>query len=440
MLIRVSVGYFKAYAAPSYVTHWMGLKSDDVFYTVHFSVSHALTPMTVLLTLGARLQCMPLYHIAALLMGCLSTVYVGCSFALGHKFSVRSFWLEVRASDATVIQYVGETCRYLLSAPPQTDPVTGADLDKQHRVRLAHGNGLRPDIWQRFSERFAIPAIAEFFSATESPYGTWNLTRNAYGVGAVGRFGSLLRQLAKRKFAIVQVDWATETPLRVPSPDGKHAFCQLVGPNEPGEMLNQLNPDAVSISYQGYHNNRAASGSKILRDVFAPGDVWYRTGDVLRQDAEGRVFFADRIGDTFRWRAENVATTEVAEALGTFPAIDEANVYGVAIPHHDGQAGCAAVMFAGSEETAEPSGELLRGLAAHASERLPKYAVPLFVRAVRSMGKTGTNKPQKHILRREGVDPAHLKLEERLYWLQEGTYVPFTQRDWQRLQGGLVRL
>ena len=418
------VGYFKCYASVSFATRWAGIRRDDVFYT-----------------------CMPMYHLSASTMAFIPSLFLGYGLALGHRFSTRTFWPEVRASRATIILYVGETCRYLLSAPVQRDPDTGADLDKAHHVRLAYGNGLRPDIWQRFQDRFGIEAVAEFYSATESPFATWNLSRNAFGVGAVGRVGSLLRLQVDSKIAIVELDWATETPKRFPAADGsdRPGFCRRVAPGAVGEMLAALDPAAVATSYQGYHNNAKASGSKVLRDVFQDGDAWYRTGDTLRLDAEGRFFFHDRIGDTFRWRAENVATTEVAEALGAHPHVAEANVYGVAVPHHDGRAGCAAVMFrdgggGGDAGFREPSPEVLHSVAQHVSESLPKFAVPLFVRVVREMGTTGTNKQQKHVLRAQGVDPQRLGPEERLYWLRDGDYVPFGQREWEALQGGRVRL
>ena len=375
-------------------------------------------------------------------MAFLPSLTTGCALALGRKFSTRTFWPTVRETKATVIQYVGETCRYLLAAPVQRDPTTGADLDKAHHVRLAYGNGLRPDVWSRFRDRFGIEAIAEFYSATESPFATWNLSRNDWSKDCVGRRGSFLSTFAFRRVAIVEIDWETQTPKRFPSADGQSAFCRRVRPGAAGEMLAALDPAAVETTYQGYHGDAKASAARVWRDVFAPGDAWFRTGDALRQDPEGRVYFVDRLGDTFRWRAENVATSEVSAVLGAHPAVAEANVYGVRLPHHDGRAGCAAVTFHGPTDDAgrEPSAELRRALAAHAAERLPRYAVPLFVRAVREIRATGTNKQQKHVLREQGVDPQRLGPGERMYWLRDGTYVPFREKDWEELQGGMVRL
>jgi len=164
--------------------------------------------------------------------------------------------------------------------------------------------------------------------------------------------------------------------------------------------------------------------------------VWFRTGDVQKWDSEGRWFFSDRIGDTFRWKSENVSTNEVSEVLGTHPHIHEANVYGVEIPHHDGRAGCAAVLF----DTTAVTPELLASVAQHASKNLPKYAVPLFLRVVKEVQATGNNKQQKHVLRGQGVEPAKVASEDKLYWLRDGTYVPFEVAEWEELSAGRARL
>ena len=384
---------------------------------------------------------MPLYHSTATVMGFIASLVSGFSISLGHKFSNKTFWPEVRSSRATVIQYVGETCRYLLNAPPQFDPVTAEDLDKKNDVRIAYGNGLRADVWDRFKERFDIETIGEFYSATEGPSAMWNLSRNSFSSGAIGRGGKLLHLFMRRKLAIVELDWETEAPFRDPS---NHNFCRRVAPNGTGELLYALDAADISATYLGYFNDRPASASKVLRDVFARGDAWFRTGDTLRVDAEGRAWFCDRVGDTFRWRSENVATAEVALALGAHPAVAEANVYGVALPHHDGRCGCAAVSFRGGGDgaaaaAAEGEWALLRGVAEHVGAALPKFAVPLFLRVVREMQATGNNKQQKHGLRMQGVDPAAVG-EDRLFWLRGGTYRPFGQKEWEMLKAGQVRL
>ncbi|KOS22499.1 Fatty acid transporter protein [Escovopsis weberi] len=406
---------------------------------------------------------MPLYHTSAALMSVCSTIIAGATQALGRKFSTKTFWDEVRASRATSIQYVGETLRYLLAAPPQRDPLTGADLDRQHSVKVAFGNGLRPDIWNRVKDRFGIGTVVEFYAATDGPAAMWLVSKNDFTAGAIGRMGWLFHALVGRHWSLVEVDPETDAPRR----DPRTNFCVKVAPGQPGEMLYRL-PSDVQQRFQGYFNNPGANDAKIMRDVFAKGDAYFRTGDVLRWDSDGRIFFNDRIGDTFRWKSENVSTTEVSEAIGMHPAVREANVYGVRLPHHDGRAGCVAICFdetfstaaaaaaddddvgrASSNPGAEAKGngrqsapdpETLRSLAEHIRATLPSYARPLFLRLAPLAAQeqtTGTNKQQKHHLREAGVRPAS---DLQLYWLRDGTYVPFGEEEWRRLQAGRVKL
>lgn len=377
---------------------------------------------------------MPLYHSSAALLAVCATFMSGSTQALGRKFSTSSFWPEVRQHKATSIQYVGETLRYLLAAPPQIDPVTGEDLDRQHHATAALGNGLRPDIWNKFKVRFGIETIAEFYGSTEGAFSTWNLSKNDMFAGAVGRLGWLRRFLLRKDVAFVQYDHENDRPFRDPAT----GFCRAVVPGEPGEVLSRVDPAEVERLFQGYFNNAKASQSKILRSVFAAGDAWFRTGDIMSLDEEGRYEFNDRIGDTFRWKSENVSTNEVAHAVGTYAPVREANVYGVELPHHDGRAGCVAVNFVRA-----PDADMLKGLAAHVRASLPKYAVPLFLRVVADIAgpqTTGTNKQQKSVLRDAGVQPDALKDGGILYWLQGDSYVPFGDKEWKELQGGSVRL
>ena len=375
---------------------------------------------------------MPLYHSTAAILGILPALYIGSTFSMGHKFSNRTFWPDVRASKATVIQYVGETCRYLLSAPPQLDPITGENLDKKHNVRIAFGNGLRPDVWQRFKDRFGIETIAEFYSATEAVSASWNYSTNSFARGAVGRFGTVIRLLMGKKIAIVELDWETETPLRDPK---RENLCTPVKSGTQGELLHALDAAAIEKTFQGYYKNKKANESKIMRDVLKKGDAWFRTGDVVRMDEEGRVWFVDRIGDTFRWKSENVSTMEIQEVLGVHPAVNDVNVYGVELPNHDGRAGCAAIVFEKDVDS-----HLLQSLASHANQMLPKHAVPLFLRVTKEIEVTGNNKQQKHVLRSQGVDPGKVFIEDRVYWLKNGIYVEFTESDWEGLKAARVKL
>ncbi|KAI1652399.1 acetyl-CoA synthetase-like protein [Daldinia decipiens] len=403
------VSWKKMTLAGSFVSGFLGTKISDVFYT-----------------------CMPLYHGSATIMGMSHCLESGCTFAIGKRFSTKTFWSEARQHDATMIQYVGETCRYLLAARPQIDPATGENMDKKHNIRIAFGNGLRPDIWEKFRERFNIESVAEFYGATEGNLATWNLSRNDFATGAIGRFGILYRQIAKLTSAIVRQDPDTDSPWR----DPKTGLCRHVNPGEIGELLMTLQAD-TQRDFQGYYNNHEATEKKILRNVFKKGDGYFRTGDLVSLDSEGRMFFHDRIGDTFRWKSENVATTEVSEALGTHPAVQEANVYGVQLPNHDGRAGCAALTL--TQEVLDDT--LLRSLAEHARNKLPKYAVPIFLRIGKGLtaAVTGTNKQQKHGLREQGVNPT-LVGDDELFWLKDGTYVKFGNSDWNRLNAGQVKL
>lgn len=377
------------------------------------------------------MQCMPLYHSSAATLAFNTTLITGSTLILGHRFSTQTFWTEVRKHKATIIQYVGETCRYLLAAPPQLDPITGKNLDLANDVRIAFGNGLRPDIWDRFKTRFGIETIGEFYGATEGVSATWNLSSNTFSSGAIGRNGFLSSLILSKQNALVEVDWSIEAPLRV----APHNFCQHVKTGEPGELLFKVDPEDIYTKFQGYFNNDVASQSKVLRDVLVKGDAYVRTGDVLRWDSEGRWWFCDRIGDTFRWKSENISTAEVSEVLGTHPSILEANVYGVEIPHHDGRAGCAAILFKGGVVDEG----VLEGVAKHAVKGLPKYSVPAFLRVVTEHKTTGNNKQQKAVLRNEGIYPARMG-GDRVFWLRGGRYVEFKEGHWEELRKGMVRL
>ncbi|KAL5338440.1 hypothetical protein BJX70DRAFT_388652 [Aspergillus crustosus] len=386
--------------------------------------------------------CMPLYHSSAAILGFVACLTVGSTLIVGRKFSARGFMKEARQNDATVIQYVGETLRYLLAAPVETDPVTGEDLDKKHNIRVVYGNGLRPDVWNRFKERFSVPTVAEFYAATEGTGGTWNFSSNDFGAGAIGRNGLLSGWLIGRGLTIVQVDQELQEPWR----DPQTGFCKAVPRGEPGELLYAIDPLDPAETFQGYYRNSKATDSKIIRDVLRKGDAYFRTGDMIRWDNEGRWYFSDRLGDTFRWKSENVSTNEVSEVLGVHPEVHEANVYGVTLPNHDGRAGCAAIVFNQQLQTAEPSvllppsPETLKGLAAHALRNLPRFAAPLFLRITPEMQATGNNKQQKHVLRTEGIDPSRVGATDKLYWLQGDTYLPFGPKDWDKLQAGQVKL
>ena len=381
----------------------LGLKKDDRFFTA-----------------------LPLYHTSGSVIGVLQALGPGCAAVVSPKFSSRTFMRQVSETKATAVQYIGEMCRYLVSSPP-------TPYDQAHNVRVAFGNGMRQDVWQRFKDRFNIGEIVEFYGATEGTAACFVSSRNDYLRGVVGRQGLITRTLMQN-FVIVKHDHNTDEPLR----DSKTGFCMKSPTNEPGELIHPLDANAIEEKYQGYFGNDKASMSKILRDVFKKGDAYYRTGDLQRRDDEGRLWFTDRIGDTFRWKSENVSTAEVSEAVGSHPAIQEANVYGVELPNHDGRAGCVALVLMNGQKL---DVVLARSLAEHVRKRLPRYAVPIFLRLRKHVEVTGTLKHQKVALRNEGVDPARMG-EDELYWLEPGAekYTGFGQKEWQRVVGGSAKL
>ncbi|EPQ30489.1 uncharacterized protein PFL1_02015 [Pseudozyma flocculosa PF-1] len=363
---------------------------------------------------------MPLYHSSALFLCVGASFYSGSTVIIGRKFSARKYWEEVRRYDATVVQYIGEIARYLLAVPPSPE-------DKNHRVRMAYGNGMRPDVWEKFRERFGVRVISEFFAASEGNGGLLNYNSGPFGAGAVGRMGKLARRV-RPDFKIVRVDPITEDIYRDPST----GLCVECGPLEPGEFIMRIGDRSIS-KFQGYADNPEATKKKILNDALVKGDQWFRSGDLMSKDEDGFYFFGDRLGDTFRWRSENVSTTEVSAALGQ--VVGEANVYGVLVPGHDGRAGCAAIP---ADEAAKVD---FRQLATVARKSLPKYAVPLFLRIVPQMEQTGTVKQQKVSLRNQGIH--HDKCgSDKLYWLPPNAegYVPFLPEHFKQIEGGRVKL
>ena len=345
---------------------------------------------------------LPLYHGAGGMVVISCALSQGAAVALRRRFSASRFWDEARRDGVTACQYVGELCRYLLNAPP-------SPTDREHRVRVMMGAGLGADIWRPFQERFGIERILEGWSSTEANTSLINLDGR---VGSCGRIPFKERHNGR----LIRYDVATDTHPR--TPEGRCVEC---GPGEIGEFIGMILdlPDSGAGRFEGY-TSAAATSQKILRDVFQAGDRWYRSGDLLSHDEEGYFTFVDRIGDTFRWKSENVSTQEVAETLGVFPGVAIANVYGVAVPGTEGRAGMAAlVMRPGS--TFDPA-----ELFAFTATRLPSYAVPLFVRVVPEADVTSTFKLRKVDLQEAGYDPARVR--DPLFVRDErgGTYVPLT--------------
>ena len=327
-------------------------------------------------------DCLPLYHTVGGLLATGAPLLRGGSVVIRDRFSAHEFWHDIARWECTCFQYIGELCRYLLHAPAQPE-------EHSHRLRFACGNGLRSDVWKQFQQRFRIPQIIEFYGATEGNVTLFNFD------GKEGAVGRLPWWLAHR-FAIKIVRFDAERQL--PERD-ERGFCIECAVDEVGEVIGKIlsDPSQPGARFEGYAS-QSETEHKILRDVFEKGDVWFRTGDLMRKDKRGYFYFVDRLGDTFRWKGENVSTTEVELVLDQFDGILEANVYGVAIEGRDGRAGMAAV-------AAKDNLDLV-ALHGHLARRLPDYARPVFLRIRRDIDVTSTFKQKKLLLVQEGFDPA----------------------------------
>jgi len=355
---------------------------------------------------------LPLYHSAGGVCAIGPALLTGGSVILKRKLSVHEFWDDVHRYRATMFQYIGELCRYLLNAP-------AGPHEQGHAIRVITGNGLRPEIWKHFQDRFAIPRIIEFYGATEG-----NVSMLSYDgtVGAVGRIPPYMRRIIETR--IVKFDIEHEMPVR-----GFDGFCIECADNEVGETIGRIENEP-GRTFDGY-TKAADTQKKVLHDVFEKGDAWFRTGDLMRHDRLGYYYFVDRIGDTFRWKGENVATSEVSEALGVVPGVKEANVYGVAVPGADGRAGMAALVTGEGFDIANLAGAL--------AGNLPAYARPIFIRLLPELEITGTFKQRKVDLVKEGYD---LKASrDPLYWLDPATgkYEPLTREAVDAIARGGVK-
>lgn len=348
---------------------------------------------------------LPLYHNNALTVSWSAMLSAGCTLALGRKFSATRFWDEIRSVDATAFCYIGELCRYLLNQPPKPG-------DREHRVRLVIGNGLRAELWDDFQQRFGIERICEFYGASEG-----NLAFvNGFGLARTAGFCPM-------PFAIVEFDAEHDAPRRTPA-----GHLQRVVKGGVGLLITEVTERAP---FDGYTDQKSTD-AKLLRDVFKAGDCWFNTGDLVRDQGYAHIQFVDRVGDTFRWKGENVATTEVEGVLNQFAGVEEAVVYGVQVPNADGRAGMAALTLSGAFDGA--------ALARHLCERLPAYAVPLFVRLRSAQETTATFKFRKLELKQQGFDPA--QIDEPLFVLRDRTrgYEPLDAELFAAIQGNELRL
>ena len=361
-------------------------------------------------------DCLPMYHGVGGVVATGALLVRGGSVLIRDRFSAQHFWDDVIDGECTLFQYIGELARYLLNAPENP-------RERTHRLRLCCGNGLRADVWEKFQSRFAIPRILEFYAATEGNFSLYNVEGK---VGAIGRVPPFLTH--RFPLALVKFDAVTGEPTR-----DENNFCIGCLTNEVGEAIGRISEDAGyrGGEFEGY-SNPEQSEKKILRDVFERGDAWYRTGDLMRQDAGGFFYFIDRVGDTFRWKGENVATSEVAAAITAFPGIKEANVYGVRVPGTEGAAGMAALVVDGELDFSE--------FRQHLETRLPSYARPLFLRITDQIDATSTFKHTKSDLQRDGYDPAVTR--DRIYFNDpaQRAFVPVDATLYNGIQSGKLRV
>ncbi len=357
----------------------MELDADDVFYCF-----------------------LPMFHGAVIMSLFAAAVGAHGALVIRRRFSASRFWDDVRTHGVTVCQYVGEICRYLMNRPPCAD-------DRAHSLRAITGTGMNPEMWIPFQQRFGVPQIYEGWGATEC---NTSLVNYENLPGAVGR----VIEWARTNLRIVRFDVETETHPR--DAQGHMILCK---PGEPGEGIAKItrSPKTGGGRFEGY-TSAEATERKILRNVFEPGDEYWSSGDLLRCEPSGHCYFVDRIGDTFRWKSENVSTQEVADLLGDLPGVEMIVVYGVTVPGAEGRAGMVAlIMQPGASFDAE-------ALYALATRRLAPYAVPLFVRVWRSPDFTASYKLRKVDLQREGFDPA--QISDPLFVIDHDrrSYVPIT--------------
>ena len=341
-------------------------------------------------------DCLPMYHSNGGVVAPGLAFVVGGTCVIRERFSAREFWPDVKRSRCTMFVYIGELCRYLLQTPE--DPA-----DRGHAVRLCVGNGLRPDVWLPFRQRFGIRQIREFYASTEGNCSMFNFDSHPEAVGRVPAW-------AASRFPIKVIRFDVETEEAVRDREGR---CLVCGPDEAGEVVGEIvnDPSKPGNRFEGY-TDQEATARKVLHDVFRPGDSWFRTGDLMRRDARGYFYFVDRVGDTFRWKGENVATLQVSETITAYPGIKDAIVYGVSVPGREGRAGMAAIVL---DDTVPFD---LEGFKAFLLSHLPAYAAPVFLRVSDHIDVTGTFKQRKLGLAAEGFDPG--RIAEPLYFTAAG--------------------
>ncbi|XP_049642695.1 long-chain fatty acid transport protein 6 [Suncus etruscus] len=349
---------------------------------------------------------LPLYHGSGSILGIAGCIQLGATCVLKKKFSASQFWNDCRKYNVTVFQYIGELCRYLCKQPK-------SEGEKDHKVRLAIGNGIQRNVWEEFLDRFGNIKICELYGSTEGNICFMNHTGKIGSIGRTNFFYNLIF-----KFDIIKYDFQKDEPIR-----NEQGWCCHVKKGEPGLLIS---PVSVKSPFFGYAGNETQTKKKLLCDVFRKGDVYFNTGDLIVEN-QNFLYFWDRIGDTFRWKGENVATTEVADVIGKLDFIEETNVYGVAVPGYEGKAGMASIILKANKSLD------LKNFYEHVVTFLPSYACPRFLRIKEIMEITGTFKMQKFKLVEEGFNP--LKISDPLYFMDnlKKSYVPLTKELYEQI-------
>jgi fatty-acyl-CoA synthase len=361
-------------------------------------------------------NCLPLYHSVGGVVATFATLVNGGAVVIRPRFSASDFWRDVRDERCTLFQYIGELCRYLVNTPHQT-------LETEHSLRIACGNGLRPEVWVPFQARFKIPRILEYYASTEGNFSLYNCEGQP---GAIGRIPAFLAN--RLPVALLRFDVEKSEPWR-----NAEGLCERCAANEVGEAVGLLPATRGERAgrFEGYADQEA-SNRKVLRNVFKAGDAWYRTGDLMRRDERGFYYFVDRVGETYRWKGENVSTAEVLTALTASRGVVEGVVYGVSVPGTDGRAGTAALVVNADFD--------LAAFRAEVASRLPSYARPVFLRILSTLEATGTFKPRKQDLMQAGFDPS--RVTDPLYFDDARTqrYVPLDAALYAAISQGAIRI
>uniref|UniRef100_A0A8C7J7S7 long-chain-fatty-acid--CoA ligase n=1 Tax=Oncorhynchus kisutch TaxID=8019 RepID=A0A8C7J7S7_ONCKI len=404
---------FKSPAVYMYTSGTTGLPKAAVITQNRLLVALAVLDSTGITPGDVIYLNLPLYHTAGFLIGFIGSIETGSTIILRRKFSASQFWDDCRKYNVTVIQYIGEVLRYLCNTPKR-------DNDREHKVRLAIGNGVRAEIWKEFLNRFGNIYVREFYASTEGNVGLINYTGK---IGAIGRVNYLHRKLFP--YALIKYDTERDEPIR-----DSTGLCVEAPKDETGLLVCKITDIAPFVGYA----NSQQTEKKRLRDVFQKGDLYFNSGDLLKIGQDNFIYFQDRVGDTFRWKGENVATTEVADILTLIDFVQEANVYGVQVPGNEGRIGMAAVTVKGGEQFDGNK------TFSHVASYLPTYARPRFIRIQNAVEMTGTFKQMKVRLVEEGFDPAGIT--DPLYILQERnqSYTPMTGQIYGSIVAGIIKL